>query len=51
VGRASRSSSLLHLEASWVRVSQSSLKTGGGTVPMVLVTLSRRSRGDKADDR
>jgi hypothetical protein len=29
VGHASRSSSLLHVEASLTRVSQSSLKTGG----------------------
>jgi hypothetical protein len=29
VGHVSRSSSLLHVEASWVRVSQSDLKTGG----------------------
>jgi hypothetical protein len=28
-GHASRSSSLLHLEVSWARISQSSLKTGG----------------------
>jgi hypothetical protein len=34
-GHASRSSGLLHLEASWARVSQSSLKTGGGTMWMV----------------
>jgi hypothetical protein len=31
VGHASRSSSLLHVEASLARVSQSGLKTGGGT--------------------
>jgi hypothetical protein len=30
VGHASRSSALLHVEASLARVSQSSLKTGGG---------------------
>jgi hypothetical protein len=30
VGHASRSSSLLHVEASLARVSQSGLKTGGG---------------------
>jgi hypothetical protein len=29
VGHASRSSDLLYVEASWVRVSQSGLKTGG----------------------
>jgi hypothetical protein len=32
VGRASRSSSLLRLEASQARVSQSGLKTGGGAM-------------------
>jgi hypothetical protein len=31
VGHASRSSGLLHMEASQARVSQSGLKTGGGT--------------------
>jgi hypothetical protein len=31
VGHASRSSGLLHVEASLARVSQSRLKTGGGT--------------------
>jgi hypothetical protein len=30
VGHASRSSGLLHVEASLARVSQSSMKTGGG---------------------
>jgi hypothetical protein len=30
VGHASRSSGLLHMEASLARVSQSGLKTGGG---------------------
>jgi hypothetical protein len=30
MGHASRSSSLLHVEASMARVSQSGLKTGGG---------------------
>jgi hypothetical protein len=30
VGHASRSSSLLHVESSLARVSQSGLKTGGG---------------------
>jgi hypothetical protein len=30
VGHASRSSSLVHVEASLARVSQSGLKTGGG---------------------
>jgi hypothetical protein len=31
VGHASRSSGLFHVEASLARVSQSGLKTGGGT--------------------
>jgi hypothetical protein len=31
VGHTSKSSGLLHVEASQVRVSQSGLKTGGGT--------------------
>jgi hypothetical protein len=31
VGHASRSSGLLHVKASLARVSQSGLKTGGGT--------------------
>jgi hypothetical protein len=50
VGLTSRSNGLLHLEASRVRVFQSALKTGGGTVRMVHVTLSWRSRGDEAED-
>jgi hypothetical protein len=32
VGHASRSSGLLHVEASQIRVSQSGLKTGGGAM-------------------
>jgi hypothetical protein len=32
MGHASRSSGLFHMEASQVRVSQSGLKTGGGTM-------------------
>jgi hypothetical protein len=39
-GHASRSCGLLHLKASRDRVSQSSLKTGGGTVQMVHVASS-----------
>jgi hypothetical protein len=50
VGRTSRSSGLLHLEVSWARISQSSLKTSGGAMQMVHVALSRRSRGDEAKD-
>jgi hypothetical protein len=45
-----RSSGLLHLEASRARVSQSSLKTGGGVVWMVHVASSRRSHGSEATD-
>jgi hypothetical protein len=32
VGHVLRSSGLLRMEASWARVSQSSLKTGGGVM-------------------
>jgi hypothetical protein len=46
----SRSSGLLHLEAILVRVSQSSLKTGGGAARMIYVASSCRSHGDKAED-
>jgi hypothetical protein len=49
-GHTSRSSGLLRLEASRVRVSQSSLKNGGGVVWMVHMALSRRSCGDEAED-
>jgi hypothetical protein len=41
---------LLRLEASRARVSQSNLKTGGGTVWMVHVASSRRSCEDEAKD-
>jgi hypothetical protein len=41
---------LLHLEASRAKVSQSSIKTGGGAVQMVHVASSRRSREDEAED-
>jgi hypothetical protein len=50
VGHVLRSCSLLHLEASWARISQSSLKTGGGVARMVHVASSSRSRGDEAED-
>jgi hypothetical protein len=50
VEHVSRSNSLLYLKASQARVSQSSLKTSRGAAWMVLVTSSRRSRGDKAED-
>jgi hypothetical protein len=48
-GHTSRSSGLLHLKVSWARVSQSSLKTGGGMARMVHVASSRWSRGDEAE--
>jgi hypothetical protein len=44
VGHASRSSGLLHVEASRATVSQSDLKTDGGVVRMVHVASSRRLR-------
>jgi hypothetical protein len=47
---ASRSNEWLRLEASQARVSQFSLKTGGGTAWMVHVASSWRSRGDEAED-
>jgi hypothetical protein len=50
VGHVLRSSGLLRLEASQARVSQSSLKTGGGAVWMVHVASSRRSCGEEAED-
>jgi hypothetical protein len=50
VGHLSRSSSLLHLEASQVRVSQSSLKNGRGVAQMVHMASSWRPHGDKAED-
>jgi hypothetical protein len=49
-GHASRSSGLLRLEASRTRVSQSSLKTDGGTTQMVHVVSSQRSRGYEVED-
>jgi hypothetical protein len=50
VGHASRSSGLIHLEASRVRVFQSSLKTGGGATQMMHMASSRRSHEDEAED-
>jgi hypothetical protein len=50
VGHASRSSGLLHLEASQARVSQSSLKTSGGTTRMVNVASSQMLRGNEVED-
>jgi hypothetical protein len=51
VRHTSRSSGLLRLEASWARVFQSSLQTGGGVVRMMHVVSSRRSREDETEDR
>jgi hypothetical protein len=49
-GHTLKSSGLLRLETSWARVSQSRVKTGGGTAWMVHVASSWRSRGDKVKD-
>jgi hypothetical protein len=46
----SRSSDLLHVEASQARVSQSGLKTGGGAAWKVHVASLRRSCGVEAKD-
>jgi hypothetical protein len=51
VGHTSKSSGLLHLEASRARVSQSSLKTSGGAACMVHVASSWRSCGDEVKDK
>jgi hypothetical protein len=50
MGYASRSSGLLHLETSQARVSQSSLRTGGGMTQMMHVASLWRSRGDEIED-
>jgi hypothetical protein len=50
VGHASRSSGLLRLEASWARIFQSDLETGGGTVQIVHVASSWRLRRVEAED-
>jgi hypothetical protein len=50
VGHASRSSGLLRLKVSRVRVFQSSLKTDGGATWMVHVASSQRSHGEEAKD-
>jgi hypothetical protein len=51
VGHASRSSGLLHVEASLGRVSQSGLKTGGGTTTVVHVAPSWRLHRRQVEDR
>jgi hypothetical protein len=50
VGHVLRSSGLLRLKVSRVRVFQSSLKTGGGATWMVHVASSQRSHGEEAED-
>jgi hypothetical protein len=50
VGHASRSSSLLHVEASLARVSQSGLKTGGGATTGGARAPSRRLRQRQDED-
>jgi hypothetical protein len=50
MGHVSRCSCLLRLEASRARVSQSSVKTGGGATRMVHVVSSWRLCGDKIED-
>jgi hypothetical protein len=50
VGRTSRSSCLLHLEASQARVSQSGLKTDGGVARMVQMASSQRLHRVEAED-
>jgi hypothetical protein len=51
-GHGSRYSGLLFLEASWVRVFQSDLKTGGGVTWMVHMTsLQRLHRVEPEDGR
>jgi hypothetical protein len=50
VRHASRSSGLFHMEESRARISQSGLRTDGGTVRMVHVASSWWSRGDEAKD-
>jgi hypothetical protein len=50
VRHASRFSSLLHMEASQVRVSQSDLMTSEDVTRMVHMTSSWRSRGVEDED-
>jgi hypothetical protein len=50
VRHASRSSGLLHMEASQVRVSQSDLMTSGGVIRIVHMASSWRSRGVEDED-
>jgi hypothetical protein len=48
--RVSRSSGLIHMEASLARVFQSGLKTGGGMMRVVHVAPSRRLRWRQVED-
>jgi hypothetical protein len=50
VGHTSRSSNLLHLEASQARVSQFGLKTGGDAAQMVHMLSSQRLHQVEAED-
>jgi hypothetical protein len=50
MGHTSRFSGLLYVEASRTKVSQSSLKTGGGAAWMVRVTSSWRLREDQVEN-
>jgi hypothetical protein len=50
VGHAPRSGGLFRLEASRARVSQSSLKTGGGVAQMVHVASSQNGTKDRRFD-
>jgi hypothetical protein len=50
-GHVSRSSGLLHREASRVRVSQFASKLAEGQPQVVHIASSRRSRKDEAEDR
>jgi hypothetical protein len=49
-GYASRSSGLLHLKASQVRIFQSGIKTGGGVAWIMHMSLLRRLRRVEAKD-
>jgi hypothetical protein len=50
-GHASRSSDLLHVEASRTTVFQSGIKTSGGTARMMHVTSSRRLCQDQVENK
>jgi hypothetical protein len=50
MGHASRSSVLLHMEASLARVSQSGLKTGGGATVVAYVAPSQMLHRGPVED-